>query len=97
MSEVELYQEKYQAKLDEWEADIIKLKAKARQEQSAASIQMQHKIDALEAKHALLKEKLSTLSDNSNSAWREIKSGIEKAGSDLSGSIKAAVHTFYKS
>ena len=97
MSEVELYREKYEAKLDEWEADIIKLKAKARQEKSDASIELQHKVDDLEAKHALLKEKLSNLSDNSNNVWGEIKSGIEKAGSDLGGSIKAAVHTFDKS
>jgi septal ring factor EnvC (AmiA/AmiB activator) len=97
MSDVELYREKYEAKLDEWEAEIMKLKAKARQEKSDASIDLQHKVDDLEAKHALLKEKLSKLSDDGDNAWRKIKSGIEKAGSDLSGSIKAAVHTFDKS
>lgn len=94
MSEVDLYRKKYEAKLDEWKADIIKLKAKARQEASDSSIQLQHKIDALEAKHALVKEKLSMLSDDSSHAWHEIKSGIEKAGTDLGGSIKAAAHKF---
>jgi septal ring factor EnvC (AmiA/AmiB activator) len=97
MSEVEMYQKKYEAKLDEWEAEIIKLKAKSQQEASDSSIELQHKVNDLEAKHALLKKKLSELSDNSKSTWKDIKSGIEEAGSDLSGSIKSAIHKFNES
>lgn len=96
MSEVELYREKYEAKLDEWEASIIKLKAKSRQEKSNTLIQLQHKVDELQVKHAHLKEKLNDLSDDKEKNLGDIKSEIEKAGSDLAGSIKAAAHKLKK-
>lgn len=94
MSNVQEYKKKYQAKLDEWEAEITKLKAKARQEKSDNAIKLQHQIEELEGKHELLKDKLNTLSESGENALSELKSGIEKAGSDLSGSIKAATHKF---
>lgn len=97
MSEATAYREKYEAKLDEWNAEITKLKAKARQEKSDASITLHHKVEDLEAKHTALKQKLNDVADDNNNAWNELKSGIEKAGSDLSGSIKAAAHKFEKS
>lgn len=94
MSNVQEYKKKYQAKLDEWEAEITKLKTKARQEKSDNAIKLQHQIEELEGKHELLKDKLNKLSESGENALSELKSGIEKAGSDLGGSIKAAVHKF---
>ena len=94
MSDVQEYKKKYQAKLDEWEAEITKLKAKARQEKSDNAIKLQHQIEDLEGKHEVLKDKLNKLSDSGSDALDELKSGIEKAESDLSGSIKAVVHKF---
>lgn len=96
MSKVEAYKEKYEAKLGEWKADIDKLKAKANQEKSDASISLHEKIDELEAKREDVKRELKKLSEASSEAWEDFSSGVEKACTDLSGSIKAAMHKFDK-
>ena len=92
MNEANAYKEKYEAKLDEWNAEISKMKAQANQKKSDETIELQKKIEDLESKHTALKKKLDELSDQGRDAWEALKSDIEKAGSDLSGSIKAATH-----
>lgn len=96
MNNVEAYKEKYSAKLDEWKAEIDKLKAKATQEKSDVSISFHEKIDELERKRGDVKKELEKLSAAGNDAWEDLKSGVEKACTDLSGSIKAAMHKFDK-
>ncbi|MBQ0754748.1 MAG: hypothetical protein KBT87_07240 [Gammaproteobacteria bacterium] len=96
MNNAEAYKEKYSAKLDEWKAEIDKLKARAVQEKSDASISLREKVDELEKKRDEAKKQLEKLSNAGNDAWEDLKSGVEKACTDLSGSIKAAMHKFDK-
>lgn len=48
MTEKELYQQKQQARLDEWAARIAELKARAAGAGAAAQIELKRKIDALD-------------------------------------------------
>ena len=61
MSDKELYQQKMQAKLDEWKAEVDKLKAKASGASADAQLEMNKQIKALESKIEEGKAKLSEL------------------------------------
>ncbi len=50
MNEKELYQQKKQAQLDEWKAEVDKLKAKASGATADAQIELNKQIEALEGK-----------------------------------------------
>lgn len=94
MREAIVFKDTYEEKLGVWYADIAKLKAKACQQKPDAAITLHHLVEKLEAKHTALQQKLKEISDQSNDTWSELRSSIEQAGSDLGGSIKAAVHKF---
>ena len=50
MNEKELYQQKKQAQLDEWKAEVDKLKAKASGASADAQLELNREIDTLEGK-----------------------------------------------
>ena len=61
MGDKELYEQKKQAQLDEWKADLDKLKAKASGASADAQLEMNKQIKALESKIEEGKAKLSEL------------------------------------
>ncbi len=87
MNDKELYQQKKQAQLDEWKADVNKLKAKMSGASADAQLEMNKQIQALESRMEEGKVKLSALSTAGDEAWGSIKEGVESAW----GSLKAAV------
>lgn len=65
MNEKQLYQQKKQAQLDEWQAEVDKLKAKASEASADAQLEMNSQIEALEGKIEEGKAKLAELADAS--------------------------------
>jgi chromosome segregation ATPase len=90
----EAYMEKLEAKLKEWQADIDKLKAKAAQSKADIKIQINQQIGNLEGKSQEIQKKLHELGQASESAWGDIKGGVEQAWGKLDKAFKAAISKF---
>lgn len=96
MSEKELYRQKVQAKLDEWKADLDKLRARASAAGADAKLELNEQIQRLEAKIKEGEKKLAELADTSEDAWDSVKHGFESAWEALKASFKEAADKFKK-
>jgi len=94
MGEKELYQQKMQAQLDLWKAEIDKLKAKASGASADAQLQMNKQIKALESKTEEGKAKLAALSGATEEAWQSMKEGVESAWGSLKSAVSDAADKF---
>lgn len=90
MTDREAYRRMMEAQLDEWEAEIQKLSAKARKSQAQAEIDYDQAIRNLEDKREVVRSKLDELSRASGDAWEEMKRGLEIARADLKASVANA-------
>ncbi|MDN3521877.1 coiled coil domain-containing protein [Halomonas ramblicola] len=94
MSNREAYEQKLQAKLDEWQAEVDKLKARAQGAQADARIEYQEEIDRLESHRDEARQKLAELREASDDAWEDVKDGVERAWDSVSESFKSARSRF---
>lgn len=90
----EAYEQKLQAQLDEWKADIDKLKAKANEADADAQIEYYNQIDELRAMQETARNKLTELKESSDDAWEDLKAGIESARTSLGNALKSAKSRF---
>ena len=82
------YEEKLDAQLNEWNAQITLLKAKAENAKADAKIDYYKSIEALEHKQGEAKAKLQELKTASDEAWEAVKAGAEKSWAE----VKTAYH-----
>lgn len=94
MTDKELYQQKKQAQLDEWKAEVAKLKAKASGASADAQLEMNKQIKALESQIEENKAKLSELSKAGEDAWESLKEGVESAWDSLKSGVSDAAAKF---
>lgn len=94
MNEKELYKQKFQAQLDEWKADIAKLKAKASGAEADVQIAMNKQVEALERRLDDARAKLSELAGASEETWDSFKKGAESAWDSLKSAVNDAVSRF---
>ena len=94
MNDKELYQQKKQAQLDEWKAEVAKLKAKASGASADAQLEMNKQIEALESHIEKNKAKLSEFSMAGADAWESLKEGMESAWNSLKSAMSDAAAKF---
>jgi chromosome segregation ATPase len=94
MNEKELYQQKKQAQLDEWQAELEELKAKASGASADAQLKMNTQIEALEGKIEEGKAKLAEIGEASEGAWESIKEGVESAWDSMKSAFSDAAAKF---
>lgn len=94
MSKKDAYERKLQAQLDEWSAEIDRLKAKAEGASADAQIRYHKEIEGLQQQKEAANRKLSELRDASEGAWEDMKSGLDEAWKSLADSVKAASARF---
>lgn len=94
MSTKEAYEKKLQAQLDEWSAEIDKLKAKANAAEADAQLEYQRKVDELRSMQETASTQLAELKAAGSDAWEEMKDGIDKAWSSLESTLKSAASKF---
>jgi hypothetical protein len=82
------YEEKLDAQLEEWNAQIALLKARANKAKAEAKIEYYKTIEALQHKQAEAGTKLHELKTAGDEAWEDVKKGAEKAWDE----VKAAFH-----
>lgn len=94
MSMKKEYEKKLQAQLDEWSAEIDKLKAQAEGEKADKKIEYYEQIDKLKSMKASANEKLTELQNASDEAWEDLKSGIDNAWNSLGDAVNSAKSRF---
>lgn len=94
MSDRELYQQKLQAQLDEWKAELDKLKAKVAGASADAQLKMNQQVALLESKIDEGKTKLSELAEASSDAWASVKNGVESAWESMRSAFSDAASKF---
>jgi chromosome segregation ATPase len=73
----ENYQKKIEAQLDEWRADIDRLKERARNATAETKMKYQESIDKLEHKMNEGRSKLKDLKESTGDAWDTVKEGAD--------------------
>lgn len=90
----EAYIEKFKSKLDEWNAEIDKLQAKAKGTHDMVLVSYNKQIEELKAKREDLKVKMSELHTRGEAAWEDLRDGIGTAWKNLGDSIEDAKTRF---
>lgn len=94
MSMKETYEQKLQAQLDEWGAQIDKLKAKVDGAEADAQLEYYKRIEELRSMEKSATDKLSELKDAGDGAWEDLKAGIDNAWDSLGNAVKSAASRF---
>jgi hypothetical protein len=94
MSSKDAYVEKLHAKIDEWNADIDKLIARADLAKAESKIEYHRQIDQLKQKRRTIEEQLAEINRAGDDAWEDIKSGIDLAWKALNEAIASARSRF---
>lgn len=90
----ESYEDKLQARLDQWGAEIDKLKAEADEADADMKIELYEEIEALRSMQAEASNKLVDLKDASEDVWEDMKAGIENAWDSLGSTVKSLASKF---
>lgn len=94
MSTKEAFQKKLQAQLDEWSAEIDKLKARADNAEADVQLEYYKHIENLRMNQEAAKTKLDGLTRASDESWNDLRAGVEKAWNVLSEALKSATSRF---
>lgn len=94
MNKKQAYEDQLKAQLEEWDAKINLLKAKAATAESEARVRYFEILDDLKNKQGDAKSKLQELRKASDAAWEEMKEGVETAWSRLGEAVKSASSHF---
>jgi uncharacterized coiled-coil DUF342 family protein len=90
----EAYERKLRSQLDEWKAEIGKLKAKADGAEADAQLKYYKEIEELRTMQDHANQKLVELKEAGDDAWEDLKAGIDSAWESLSSAVKSAASRF---
>lgn len=84
------YEEKIDAQLNEWNAQIALLKARADKARADAKIEYYKTIETLQHKQDEARTKLRELKTSGDEVWEDLKTGAEKVWDDVKTAFHAA-------
>ena len=96
MDDRELHRQKYQAQLDEWKAEIAKLKARAAGAKADAQIEMNKQVKELDHKLHEAGARLSELAAAGEETWDSARKNVESTWAALKAGVSAAAAQFKK-
>jgi multidrug resistance efflux pump len=88
------YEEKFDAQLKEWSAEIALLKAKADKAKAEAKIEYHKTIETLQGKQDAASTKLQELRAAGDDAWEDIKTGAENVWTEVKTAFNSAASRF---
>jgi archaellum component FlaC len=94
MNSRDAYVQKLKSKLDEWNATIDKLQAKADQVEADSKIEYEKQLVELRAKVKDVDNKISDFEQAGESAWEDLKQGLENSWDILKASFTKAKSEF---
>ncbi|GAB4130144.1 MAG: hypothetical protein Kow00104_15730 [Rhodothalassiaceae bacterium] len=94
MSRKNAYVEKAEARIAEWEAELKKLSAQAKDARADTRIEIEKNLERLRSERRRLEEMLDDMRKRSETAFEDLQSGFEEASRKLAESMKAARSRF---
>lgn len=94
MSNRDEYVRKMQLKLEEWNADIDILSAKANEVSADLKHEYNEQIAVLKAKQVVARQKMEEMQKSGESAWEDLKAGSELAWSAIAEAVDSAKSRF---
>ena len=94
MNNRELYRQKYQAQLDEWLAEVAKLKAKAAGARADARIELNRHVKELDQRMHEAGARLEELATASEEGWDSVSKNVESTWAALKAGVNAATAKF---
>jgi outer membrane murein-binding lipoprotein Lpp len=94
MNNRDAYINKMLAKLEEWNAEIDTLTAKAGELTTDIQSECREQIESLKAKQANARQKIEELQHSGEGAWGDLKTGIELAWASMGEAIDSARSRF---
>lgn len=94
MNKKEAYEQKIQAQMDEWNAEIVKLKAQAAKARANVQINYYNQIEELRQKQETVSEKLTQLKEASEDSWEDLKAGIEEGVELLKTTVDSIISRY---
>ena len=88
------YEEKFDAQLKEWSAEIALLKAKADKARAEAKIEYYKTIETLQGKQDAASTKLQDLRAAGDDAWEDLKTGAENVWAEVKTAFQSATSRF---
>lgn len=90
MSNRDQYLEKFKAQLDQWNADLSKLEARAREMSADARLQIEHEIQDLRQRRDEARERYKELEKAGEHSWNDLRTRSEQAWNDLAEGFRRA-------
>lgn len=90
MKERDLYIQKLEAQINEWQADIDKLKAKLAGASVGTKLEINQHITSMESNLEEAKSKLDELRKASDDSWEMIKADVEKSWDSIKSAFQDA-------
>ncbi len=90
MVQREAFQRKVQPRIDQWNAEIDKLRGKAKEAGADAQLLLHQRINELQAKRDAIGQKQGEMHQAGEGAWKELKGGVKNAFRELESAFKAA-------
>ena len=94
MNKKQAYKEKFTAQLDELNAKIDVLKAKAKHAEASLKADYYETIEELLKKRSEAQSKLEKLQEARDDAWEDMKQGVEESWTTFAAAVKSAVSRF---
>lgn len=88
------YEEKLDAQLEEWSAQIAQLKARADKARAEVKIEYYKTIETLQHRQDEASAKLHELKSSGDEAWEDLKAGAEKAWAEIKTAFHEAASKF---
>lgn len=90
----EAYQEKLDARLDQWQAKLEELKAKSREAKADASIEAQSALDEAKQQFVAFRDEAERFKESSKAAWQDLAQGCEESWYAFKGAAAKAKEHF---
>ena len=94
MDKKQAYEAKFKAQLDELNAKIDVLKAKAKQSEASVEADYYQTIEDLKKKRSEAQSKLQKLREAGDDAWEDMKQGVEESWTAFANAVKSAFSRF---
>lgn len=88
-----LYQQKAEAQLKQMTAEAQKLKARGQEASADIALEVNQRMDDLDAKLNQAQDQLDKFSDASESAWQDLKTGIDANLQSAQEQIQSLSHS----